>query len=88
MPEQTDVRDEVVVGTEQEPEPVPVAAFGVEIEAVVACNPEVEPANAVVDTVELPVAGSIADNSADIGCNQDTAGSIVGTAVAVDTIAL
>lgn len=72
------MRAEVAIGTEQRGEPVPVAAFGVEIGLV------------VVDIGEVPVAGKdrIADNVVDMGCNQDTADSIADIVVAVDTIAL
>lgn len=78
MPEQADVRAEVVIGTEQRGEPVPVAAFGIEIGLV------------VVDIGEVPDVGkgSIVDNDVDMDCNQDTADSIADTVVAVDTIAL
>lgn len=78
MPEQVDVRAEVAIGTEQRGEPVPVAAFGIEIGLV------------VVDIGEVPVVGkgSIVDNVVDMDCNQDIADSIVDTVVAVDTIAL
>lgn len=92
MPEEVVVRAEVVAGAELGVEPEVEAAYAVEVGTVVVAvqTPEVDPAMAAADIVELLVVdtGSTVDNAADISCNQNTAGSIVDIVVAVDTIVL
>lgn len=90
--EQADERAGAVIGAEPEFELVAEieSAFEVGVGVGTAHIPEVEPANSAVDIAEQFVVEtrSVAGTVADMGCNQDTAGSIAETVAAVDTIAL